>query len=177
MFWFSKRNWNVLKFTVIAYIVWAYFCVERMLHIFTVKLLSSNRNGFLQYISTSLARLFNLRNLWCPQSCAQKLKINPILKHIHNAECPLLMSTEVARAHISRNRNDKLKNRTRKKMKSSRVQWVNFHAQIAYCLKTEALVVLSMSSISSRKSNLSRVDEHWGLTFQLNRVRCIIFGR
>ena len=74
MFWFSKRNWNVLKFTVIAYIVWAYFCVERMLHIFTVKLLSSNRNGFLQYISTSLARLFNLRNLWCPQSCAQKLK-------------------------------------------------------------------------------------------------------
>ena len=36
----------------------------------------------------------------------------------------------------------------------------NFHAQIAYCLRTEALVVLSISSISSIKSNRSKMDEH-----------------
>ena len=39
-------------------------------------------------------------------------------------------------------------NHTLKKMKSSRVQWVSFYAQIAYCLKTEALVVRSILSIS-----------------------------
>ena len=35
-------------------------------------------------------------------------------------------------------------NNTRKKMKRSRVQWVSFHAQIAYGLKLEALVVRSI---------------------------------
>ena len=35
-------------------------------------------------------------------------------------------------------------NHTRKKMKRSRVQWVSFHAQIAYGLKLEALVVRSI---------------------------------
>ena len=39
-------------------------------------------------------------------------------------------------------------NHTLKKMKSSRIQWVSFYAQIAYCLKTEALVVRSILSIS-----------------------------
>ena len=47
-------------------------------------------------------------------------------------------------------------NRTHKKMKSSWVQWVNVHAQIAYCLKAEASVVLLISSISSSKSNRSK---------------------
>ena len=68
-------------------------------------------------------------------------------------------------------------NHTHKKTKSSWVQWVNVHAQLAYCLKTEVLVVLSNSSISSSKSNGSKRDEHWSLTFWLNRVRCFIFGR
>ena len=31
-----------------------------------------------------------------------KTKINPILRHIYNAECPLMMSAEAARAHITR---------------------------------------------------------------------------
>ena len=35
-------------------------------------------------------------------------------------------------------------NHTRTKMKRSRVQWVSFHAQIAYGLKLEALVVRSI---------------------------------
>ena len=35
-----------------------------------------------------------------------------------------------------------IRNHTLKKMKSLRVQWVSFYAQVAYCLKTEALVVL-----------------------------------
>ena len=42
-------------------------------------------------------------------------------------------------------------NHTLKKMKSSRVQWVSFYAQIAYCLKTEALVVAQ--SYRSRDAN------------------------
>ena len=42
-------------------------------------------------------------------------------------------------------------NHTRKKMKSSCVQWVSFYAQIAYCLKTEALVVAQ--SYRSRDAN------------------------
>ena len=37
-----------------------------------------------------------------PTITCSKTKINPILKHIYNADCPLLMSAEVARAHISR---------------------------------------------------------------------------
>ena len=36
-------------------------------------------------------------------------------------------------------------------MKSSCVQWVSFYAQIAYCLKTEALVVAQ--SYRSRDAN------------------------
>ena len=32
----------------------------------------------------------------------QKSKINPVLKHIYHAECPLLMSAEAAQAHVSR---------------------------------------------------------------------------
>ena len=44
-----------------------------------------------------------------------------------------------------------LANHTRKKMKSSCVQWVSFHAQIAYCLKTEVLVVAQ--SYRSRDAN------------------------
>ena len=31
-----------------------------------------------------------------------KTKINPIFKRIYNADCPLLMSAEAARAHVSR---------------------------------------------------------------------------
>ena len=29
-----------------------------------------------------------------------KIEINPILRHIHNAECPLLMSAEVVQVHV-----------------------------------------------------------------------------
>ena len=50
-------------------------------------------------------------------------------------------------------------NHTRKKMKRSRVQWVSFHAQIAYGLKLEALVVRSIWSISWCKSNWPKRDE------------------
>ena len=39
-----------------------------------------------------------------PTITCSKTKINPILKHIYNADCPLLMSAEAARAHVSRKR-------------------------------------------------------------------------
>ena len=59
-----KRNWNVLKFNVIAHIVKVYFSLERMLHISTVKLLSLNLYGFIQYISTSLAMFVKHCLIW-----------------------------------------------------------------------------------------------------------------
>ena len=37
-----------------------------------------------------------------PTITCSKTKINPILKHIYDADCPLLMSAEAARAHVSR---------------------------------------------------------------------------
>ena len=67
-------------------------------------------------------------------------------------------------------------NHTLKKMKSSRVQWVSFYAQIAYCLKTEALVVAQ--SYRSRDANPNVLKgmntEAW--RFRINKVRCVIFG-
>ena len=67
-------------------------------------------------------------------------------------------------------------NHTRKKMKSSCVQWVSFYAQIAYCLKTEALVVAQ--SYRSRDANPNELKgmntEAW--RFRINKVRCVIFG-
>ena len=67
-------------------------------------------------------------------------------------------------------------NHTRKKMKSSWEQCVSFHAQIAYCLKTEALAVLSIWLISWCKSNCSKRMNTKAWRFPLNRVRCFIFG-
>ena len=64
-----------------------------------------------------------------------------------------------------------------KKMKSSWVQRAIFHTQLAYCLKTEAFVVLSIWSISWCKSNRSKRDEHWSLTFPIiNRVKMFPFS-
>ena len=49
--------------------------------------------------------------------------------------------------------------------------------QIAYRLKTEALFVLSIWSISWGKSNRSKRDEHWSLTFPIiNRVKIFPFS-
>ena len=67
-------------------------------------------------------------------------------------------------------------NHSRKKMKSPWVQWVSFHVQIAYRLKTEALFVLSNRSISWYKSNRYKRDEHWGWRFPSTRVKCFISG-
>ena len=67
-------------------------------------------------------------------------------------------------------------NHTRKKMKSSWEQWVSFHAQIAYCLETEALAVLSIWLISWCKSNRTKRMNTKAWRFPLNRVRCFIFG-
>ena len=66
-------------------------------------------------------------------------------------------------------------NHTRKKMKSLWAQWVNFHPQEAYCLKTEALVVLSIWSISCCKSNRSKRDEYWSLTFPVKQSKMFHF--
>ena len=63
-----------------------------------------------------------------------------------------------------------------KKMKSSWVQRAIFHTQLAYCLKTEAFVVLSIWSISWCKSNRSKRDEHWGLTFPVKQSRMFHFS-
>ena len=63
-----------------------------------------------------------------------------------------------------------------KKMKSSWVQRAIFHTQLAYCLKTEAFVVLSIWSISWCKSNRSKRDEHWGLTFPVKQSKMFHFS-
>ena len=47
--------------------------------------------------------MFNLKNWWFPQSHDQKAKINPTSRHIHNAECSLLIfSRGWHQAHVSR---------------------------------------------------------------------------
>ena len=66
-------------------------------------------------------------------------------------------------------------NHTREKMKSSSVEWISFQAQIAYCLKTEALVVPSISSISWSKSNRSKRDEYWSLSFPIKQSKMFHF--
>ena len=50
-----------------------------------------------------------------------------------------------------------------------------FLAQEAYCLKTEALVVLSIWSISCYKSNRSKMDKHWSLTFPFRQSNIFSF--
>ena len=45
-------------------------------------------------------------------------------------------------------------------MKSSCVQWASFHAQIAYCLKTEALVVAQSYRSRDANPNVLKRDEH-----------------
>ena len=67
-----------------------------------------------------------------------------------------------------------IRNHTLKKMKSSRVQWVSFYAQVAYCLKTEALFVRWIWSISWCKSNRSKRDEQW-LTFSVKQSKMFHF--
>ena len=66
-------------------------------------------------------------------------------------------------------------NHTLKLMKSSWILWVSFHAQVAYCLKTEALVVLSIWSISWCKSNRSKRDEQYSLTFSVKQSKMFHF--
>ena len=61
-------------------------------------------------------------------------------------------------------------------MKSSWVQRAIFHAQIAYYLKTEALFVLSIWSISWYKSNRSKKDEHLSLTFPVKQSKMFNFS-
>ena len=61
-------------------------------------------------------------------------------------------------------------------MKSSWVQRAIFHAQIAYYLKTEALFVLSIWSISWYKSNRSKKDEHLSLTFPVKQSKMFHFS-
>ena len=64
---------------------------------------------------------------------------------------------------------------SRKKMKSSWAQCLDFHAQIAYCLKIESQIVLSIWPISWRKSNRSKRDDHWSLTFPVKESNMFHF--
>ena len=66
-------------------------------------------------------------------------------------------------------------NHSRKKLKISWVQCLDFHAQIAYCLKIESQIVLSIWPISWRKSNRSKRDDHWSLTFPVKESNMFHF--
>ena len=68
-----------------------------------------------------------------------KTKINPILKHIYNADCPLLMSAEAARAHVSR--------------KSKR----KIHEGVQRCV-TQCQVTRFEHAIKNRKEERNKVD-------------------
>ena len=67
-------------------------------------------------------------------------------------------------------------NHTRTEMKSFLLQRAIFHAQIANRLRTEALFVLSIWSISWCKSNRSKKDEHLSLTFPVKQGKMFHFS-
>ena len=82
--------------------------------------ISPPSNGFLQTVKVlyntfqpQQLRLLNVVRRWAPDIVKfeklivstitwSKTKVNPILKHIYHAECPLLMTAETAKAHISK---------------------------------------------------------------------------
>ena len=69
-----------------------------MLHISTVKWLSSNLYGFIQHISTSFAKIVKHCLIWETDGLHNhviKNLINPKLRHIYNADRPLLMSEDI----------------------------------------------------------------------------------
>ena len=151
-----------------------------MPHVLTVKLLSSNRNGFIQYISNSFAKIVQHCLIWETDGSTvtwSKIKIYPISRNIYNAECPLMKSAEVAQVHAS--------------WKSKRLiheslpqENEKFMSTMSQCSRTVSLLFEDRSFSCSldlidlvKKSNGSKRDEHWSLTFWLNRVRCFIFRR
>ena len=54
-------------------------------------------------------------------------------------------------------------------------QGVNLYAHMAYCIMTEALLVLSIWSISWSKSNRSRRDEYWSVTVSVKQSKMFHF--
>ena len=75
-----------------------------MSHVLTVILLSSNCNGFIQYISNSFAKIVQHCLIWETDGSTvtwSKIKIYPISRHIYNVEYPLMKSAEVSQVHAS----------------------------------------------------------------------------